>query len=202
MAELAARNPARADARRERILGAVLACVEAGGFDALSMRAVAERAQVPLGSLHYYFRDKDEMVSAALALSVEELISAVVGDLDGRATPRRRLRRMLVDALPRLCDDPRTVPVFVGFWGWCRQQPGRRHLYREVSDRIHARARRLVAEGVAAGDFQVADVDAAAALLVSTALGFLLDRHGEPGGGPPEDVARLADAIERALGAA
>src|SRR5690349_14271695 len=105
--------------RRDQILAAVLACLGEGGFDAVSMRAVAQGAGVPLGSLHYYFRSKEEMVGAALARSVEELITDIIRDVDESAAPRDRLRALVVDAIPRLCTDPVHVPVYIGFWSWC-----------------------------------------------------------------------------------
>src|SRR5258708_33021010 len=109
--------------RRDQILEAVLACLGEGGFDAVSMRAVAHRAGVPLGSLHYYFRSKEEMVGAALARSVEELVAGMVADVDEAAPPRQRLRRLVADAIPRPCVGPGHVPVDVDCRRWGQKWP-------------------------------------------------------------------------------
>ena len=185
--------------RRDQILAAVLACLGEGGFDAVSMRAVAHRADVPLGSLHYYFRDKEEMVGAALARSVEELIAGLLGDVDESAPPRARLRRLVIDVVPRLCVDPVHVPVYIGFWSWCQKVPERRALYHRVAESVHDRLRQLVAEGNRRGDFHAGDPAIAATLVLSTLVGFLLDRHGEAPA--PALVAGLHDRLEAALGA-
>jgi AcrR family transcriptional regulator len=184
--------------RRDQILEAVLACLGEGGFDAVSMRAVAHRAEVPLGSLHYYFRSKEEMVGAALARSVEELVADMVADVDESAPPRQRLRRLVVDAIPRLCVDPVHVPVYIGFWSWCQKVPERRALYHRVSEGVHERLRILVEEGNRRGDFHAGDPAVAATLVLSTLLGFLLDRHGEDAS--PALVAGLHARLETALG--
>ena len=185
--------------RRDQILAAVLDCLGEGGFDAVSMRAVAQRADVPLGSLHYYFRSKEEMVGAALARSVEELIADIASDVDESAPPRERLRRLVVVAVPRLCVDSTHVPVYIGFWSWCQKVPERRALYHRVSEGIHDRLRALVEEGNRRGDFHAAEPAVAATLVLSTVLGFLLDRHGaEP---PPALVKGLHASLEAALGA-
>ena len=48
--------------RRKRILDATLALASKGGYDAVQMRAVAERADVALGTLYRYFPDRKSVV--------------------------------------------------------------------------------------------------------------------------------------------
>jgi TetR/AcrR family transcriptional regulator, cholesterol catabolism regulator len=52
--------------RRKRILDATLALASKGGYDAVQMRAVAERADVALGTLYRYFPSKIHLLVAAL----------------------------------------------------------------------------------------------------------------------------------------
>jgi AcrR family transcriptional regulator len=190
----------RADARRDQILGAVLACLGAGGFDAVSMRAVAHGAGVPLGSLHYYFRNKEEMVGAALARTVDDTIAGIIAGVDETAAPRTRLRTLVVEAIPRLCADATLVPVYIGFWSWCQKVPERRALYHRVSESVQARLRQLIEQGAARGDFHPGDPGVAATMVLSTLLGFLLDHHGAADT-PPALVEGLYARIEAALGA-
>jgi AcrR family transcriptional regulator len=49
---------------REQILEAALAAFRERGFDGTSMREIAERAGLSLGSAYYYFTGKDELVFA------------------------------------------------------------------------------------------------------------------------------------------
>lgn len=62
----------RAEARRERILRATLEVIGEAGIAAVTHRAVAERADVPLGSMTYYFASKDDLLRESLLLFVEE----------------------------------------------------------------------------------------------------------------------------------
>ncbi|WP_395695563.1 TetR family transcriptional regulator [Nocardioides sp.] len=52
--------------RRKRILDATIALASQGGFDAVQMRAVAERADVALGTLYRYFPSKIHLLVSAL----------------------------------------------------------------------------------------------------------------------------------------
>lgn len=72
-------SPAQRE-RRRRILDATLALASKGGFDAVQMRAVAERADVALGTLYRYFPSK-----------IHLLVSGLVREF-GRA--QERLERM------------------------------------------------------------------------------------------------------------
>jgi AcrR family transcriptional regulator len=59
--------------RRKRILDATLALASRGGYDAVQMRAVAERADVALGTLYRYFPSKIHLLVAALTEEFEQL---------------------------------------------------------------------------------------------------------------------------------
>jgi TetR/AcrR family transcriptional regulator, cholesterol catabolism regulator len=54
-------------ARQKRILDATLTLASKGGYDAVQMRAVAERADVALGTLYRYFPSKIHLLVSALA---------------------------------------------------------------------------------------------------------------------------------------
>jgi TetR/AcrR family transcriptional regulator, cholesterol catabolism regulator len=78
-AEPAAPAPAEADLgsaaqrdRRKRILDATLALASKGGYEAVQMRAVAERADVALGTLYRYFPSKIHLLVSALAREFEQ----------------------------------------------------------------------------------------------------------------------------------
>ena len=57
--------------RRKRILDATIALASKGGFDAVQMRTVAERADVALGTLYRYFPSKIHLLVSALAREFE-----------------------------------------------------------------------------------------------------------------------------------
>ncbi len=57
--------------RRRRILDAALELASSGGFDAVQMRTVAERADVALGTLYRYFPSKIHLLVSALAREIE-----------------------------------------------------------------------------------------------------------------------------------
>jgi AcrR family transcriptional regulator len=59
--------------RRTRILDATLGLASQGGYDAVQMRAVAERAGVALGTLYRYFPSKIHLLVGALTEQLEQM---------------------------------------------------------------------------------------------------------------------------------
>src|SRR6476661_3925635 len=59
--------------RRKRILDATLALASKGGYDAVQMRTVAERADVALGTLYRYFPSKIHLLVSAMARELERV---------------------------------------------------------------------------------------------------------------------------------
>jgi TetR/AcrR family transcriptional regulator, cholesterol catabolism regulator len=57
--------------RRKRILDATLALASKGGYDAVQMREVADRADVALGTLYRYFPSKIHLLVSGLAREFE-----------------------------------------------------------------------------------------------------------------------------------
>jgi AcrR family transcriptional regulator len=64
--------------RRRRILDSTIELASKGGFDAVQMRAVAEKADVALGTLYRYFPSKIHLLVSALARQFEDT-QAIVG---------------------------------------------------------------------------------------------------------------------------
>jgi len=58
--------------RRKRILDATLALASKGGYEAVQMRAVAEQADVALGTLYRYFPSKIHLLVSGLAQEFEQ----------------------------------------------------------------------------------------------------------------------------------
>ncbi|WP_235534967.1 TetR family transcriptional regulator [Nocardioides sp. Soil777] len=63
--------------RRTRILDTTIALASQGGFDAVQMRAVAEQADVALGTLYRYFPSKIHLLVTALAREFERADAAM-----------------------------------------------------------------------------------------------------------------------------
>lgn len=75
-------STARSEPRKQVITRAALCVIAEGGLRAASFRRIATRAEVPLGSLTYYFSGIEELLDHAFNMYEEELrrdLAAVSG---------------------------------------------------------------------------------------------------------------------------
>jgi TetR/AcrR family transcriptional regulator, cholesterol catabolism regulator len=81
--------------RRKRILDATIDLATAGGFDAVQMRAVAERADVALGTLYRYFPSKIHLLVSALGRQFEQGNAGLESRTIPGETPHERVMYVL-----------------------------------------------------------------------------------------------------------
>ncbi|HVW41350.1 MAG TPA: helix-turn-helix domain-containing protein [Amycolatopsis sp.] len=179
-------------AAKERILVAAEELFADAGFDATPTSRIAERAKVPKGLVHYYFRRKPDLLIALIKRLPDDQIDpatvVVPGDI---AESLRRLvselderlarSRMLSHLLWREADTHRAVRDAL--------HDRFQHLVRQVRSVILAASE----DGVA-----VADVDSAAGLL-ALAMSYRHSVARHAGDGPPDlmerELAFIADAL-------
>jgi AcrR family transcriptional regulator len=92
--------------RRKRILDATLALASRGGYDAVQMRTVAERADVALGTLYRYFPSKIHLLVAALTEEFEQLQEKLDRKPIPGDTPAERMLHVLSRVTGSMQRDP------------------------------------------------------------------------------------------------
>jgi TetR/AcrR family transcriptional regulator, regulator of biofilm formation and stress response len=70
-------NVPKGEARREAIVRATLALIGERGPDAVTHRAVAERAGLPLSATTYWFESKEELLKESLLVAAREEVERV-----------------------------------------------------------------------------------------------------------------------------
>src|SRR3978361_675241 len=81
--------------RRKRILDATLAIASKGGYEAVQMRAVADRADVAVGTLYRYFPSKVHLLVSALGREFERIDAKTDRASLSGGTPYQRLNMMV-----------------------------------------------------------------------------------------------------------
>lgn len=126
------RKPNTAE-RRSQIVAALLAEIAAQGYERASIQAIAKRAGLAPGLVHYHFRNKEEILLELIA-SLARVARARDAALAASATtPLERLRAW-IDA--RLATGPGAAPDAVAAWvmigAEAMRQPEVGRAYRQV----------------------------------------------------------------------
>ena len=86
--------------RRRRILDATLALAAKGGYEAVQMRAVAEKAEVAVGTLYRYFPSKVHLLVSALAREFRRLDQRTERSAPPGETAQERMK-VVVDGITK-----------------------------------------------------------------------------------------------------
>jgi DNA-binding transcriptional regulator YbjK len=100
---------ASGERRIKQILDAAVQVVGRGGSAALTHRAVADLAGIPLGSTTYYFKDRDDLMRRAMQYAVDieaERLAAIVDDVDGGLTVNRSVELLTAMFFDKTIADP------------------------------------------------------------------------------------------------
>jgi len=92
--------------RQKRILDATLALASKGGYEAVQMRAVAERADVALGTLYRYFPSKIHLLVSALAREFGRMVDRMSRTPIPGDTPYERMLFVLRRTTRTMQRDP------------------------------------------------------------------------------------------------
>ncbi|WBB59672.1 TetR family transcriptional regulator [Streptomyces sp. WMMC500] len=108
----------RQEERRRRILKATAELAAHGGFDAVQMREVAERAGVALGTLYRYFPSKIHLLVATLQDQLRQLHETLRTCPPTAAEPGARVAQTLTRALGALQREPQLADAMVRALGF------------------------------------------------------------------------------------
>lgn len=103
--------------RRKDILRAAYEVAARQGVEAVTVRAVAERAGVSHGTVLFHFNKRDELIASLLDSVLDETtVLRVPADVDRLTRPAERLRALLRGEMERLSSDPRDFRLFLEYW--------------------------------------------------------------------------------------
>ena len=117
---------ARKAAQREALLRTAETLVREGGFAAMTMQTVADRAGVGVGTLYRYFDNKATLAAAVFAVATQREVDAVDRALAGGGDASARLERALRLFARRALAAPRLAWALIAAPGETLVGPGRR----------------------------------------------------------------------------
>jgi AcrR family transcriptional regulator len=85
---------AKTAGKRERLVESATALFHEQGVQRTTLAEVAERAEVPLGNVYYYFKTKDELLGAVLDGYLEQA-AALIASFERSRTPQARLKALV-----------------------------------------------------------------------------------------------------------
>jgi AcrR family transcriptional regulator len=140
------------ETRREDILRAAYDVAARQGLEALTLRAVAARADVSHGTVLHHFKRKSELVASLLDRVLYATAVIRIPDNVAQITrPSERMHALLRSEMDRLSTDPRHFRLFLDYWTFGVRNAVVRQRIRTVLEEYRA-ALKGIAEAVVAGE--------------------------------------------------
>ncbi len=139
------------NARRRDFIEAAYATILEEGLEKTTVRGVARKAGYTTGALVHYFKDKDELIRAALNYFGDEVRDRMV-EAHEQQTGFSALRATLIQVLPTNKRSGESWRVWLALWYHSEANPDMRSEQRRRYREWFGRVRELLQESIEAGD--------------------------------------------------
>ncbi len=186
--------------RRVQLTSAAARVIARKGYEAATLRDVADEAGTSTGTLNYYYQGKDDLFAATLRAASERFQSDLGSAVAAARSPRDKLVAMARAATPSTSEGREAHALWIDFWAQAARDESLRELNQRIYDRWRDEIAAIVREGQASGAFApAADPEAFAhgyaAVIDGLATHVVL--HG--GFGPAEMEAACRAYVDAAL---
>jgi AcrR family transcriptional regulator len=178
----------RSGETRTKILDSAIKLFSTRGFNAASVDDICEEAGISKGAFYHHFESKQALFLALLDGWLQTIDNAIEASRD-KTAPETFMQ--MTEAFPYIFGTANEgLPIFLEFW----LQASRDKKIWEASiapyRRYHKYFTSLIKKGVQEGSFVEVDPELASRMIVSTAMGLLLQSLLDPKGAKWEKVAR------------
>ncbi len=171
---------------RDRILREAAALFRRKGFNGASMQDLAEAVGITKSSLYHHFRSKQALLFEILSTTVDRETPALRAIAEAELPATERLRRAVARHVVGLIRDLDNVACFVEEGRYLA--PRYRDAYIAKRDRYERYFRRILEEGIAAGEFRPVDVRLAS-LAILGMCNWVARWYRPDGAYGPEEIA-------------
>lgn len=160
--------------RREEIIKATFKCISKKGYNNLIMQDIAEEVGLSKGVLHYYFKDKEDLLKHVLHSLVKELEEILGEEVQRAQSAEEKLRAIIRGWFEGATRNKVIYYVLIDFWG----ETTKKDVFNYISSNFYARNRyltkKIIDEGIEEGIFKEVDSNYVAALFLSILDGMSL----------------------------
>ena len=153
--------------REKEILAVAAQLFAREGFETVAVRNIAEAVGLSKATLYHYFKDKDEIYARIVIDTMEKLCLYVEGRVAGDASNRERLT-IFMEATATFFEENiwTATAMLLGLGGL--NQPHQREKAAYWRDRHEQNLRKIIRDGIEAGEFRAVNPAVAGRAILST----------------------------------
>ncbi len=162
------------DRRRVQLKEAAYRLISRKGYGAVSIRDIAKEANMSTGLVHYYFKNKEDLLLNILSMMNQKLKSRTMRVLTKAESPVEKLRLFIDLAFSQINDEKEYYHVVIDFWSMAGRNERMRKANAKLFESYIDVCSLILREGVERGDFRDLDIDYMATLILSLIQGVII----------------------------
>ncbi len=160
--------------RKKQITAATYKVVSRKGYYSFTIRDIAREAGLSTGLVHYYFKDKEELLFTLLKFMNNNLRDILVRELSVNADPREKLKIFMDQAFGLLHREKDYFHVLIDFWTQINHNERIRKANMKLYESYRVEIARILNEGIQGGIFPDMDVPYVSAIIISVIQGLII----------------------------
>lgn len=179
--------------RKNQILDAAMVVFARSGFHEARMDDIVQESGLSKGTLYWYFKSKEEIITAISQRLFTTDIESVESLLTAEGTVSERLQQLIRDRVQGLQEMSGVVAILFEFYAAALHQDGVRQFIKTYFQNFHELLVALIQQGIERGEFRPVDALAAATALDAVFEGLIVRWLIDP------DAVRWASLGEAAI---
>jgi AcrR family transcriptional regulator len=135
------------ETKKNNILSATFRCISRRGIDGITMRSIAEEANINPALLHYYFKDKENLLAEFIQYLFLRFIVDVEKQLNPADSPEKKLETLFQAGRNFVQRQKDLFIVFIDVWSFCLRNPSLQKTYAGINRRLTEFIENILEEG-------------------------------------------------------
>ncbi|HOF14812.1 MAG TPA: TetR/AcrR family transcriptional regulator [Spirochaetota bacterium] len=160
--------------RRNQLTRAAYKVVSRKGYYNFTVRDIAKEAGLSTGLVHYYFKNKDDLLVSVLRVMNENLRSYLAKALEQIEDPKEKIIIFMDEAFHLVEREKEYFHVLIDFWTQINHNERIRKANIKLYQSYRAECAKIIQEGIGKNVFNNVDVQYTATMIVAFIQGLII----------------------------
>ena len=160
--------------RRNQLTRAAYKVVSRKGYYNFTVRDIAKEAGLSTGLVHYYFKNKDDLLVSVLRVMNENLSSYLAKALEKIDDPEEKIIIFMDEAFHLVEREKEYFHVLIDFWTQINHNERMRKANIKLYQSYRAECAKIIQEGISKNVFNNVDVQYTATMIVAFVQGLII----------------------------
>jgi len=163
--------------KKSIIINTLFECLYENGISGITMRQIANKANINLGSLHYYFKSKENLLVEFIRALFERFIYDVEVRYNSSDSPEKKLDAFFSGGKNFVLKQKELFVVLIDIWPLSIRNPQMQQIFSEVCKKLSKVMDDILEEGMKKGVFNKIKKFTLSISFVSFVMGIGLTWH-------------------------